>query len=131
VDVYKQGLTIVEVLVALVLLGVLGLISLGIVLPLRLNRDAGLSSQATGFARSYLELVKSRWLDLPSYNAFSLPNVCTVTASNCDLVISTGWTVGVINNSTWTATDNLRPVTVQVKQPDGGVLQLSTLVARP
>ena len=133
VGVYKQGLTLAEVLVALVLLGVLGLVSLGIILPLRLNRDAGLSSQATGFARSYLELIKTRWLDLPTYNALTLPNVCTTSSSSCDLVIATGWTVGIPGTvlSTWSATDNLRKVTVEVKQPDNKVVQLSTLVARP
>jgi prepilin-type N-terminal cleavage/methylation domain-containing protein len=133
VAVYKQGLTLVEVLVALVLLGVLGLISLGIVLPLRLNRDANLDTQATGLARSYLELVKTRWLDLPTFNALTLPNVCTTAAPTCDLVINTGWTVEVPATvvTGWAATDNLRTVTVLVRQPGGNVVELSTLVARP
>jgi prepilin-type N-terminal cleavage/methylation domain-containing protein len=55
------GFSIVEVLVSLVLLGVLVLVTTGFLTPLRLTRNSALQSSALSYARSYMELAKSKW----------------------------------------------------------------------
>lgn len=93
------GLTIVEVLVALVLLGVVILISAGLIIPLRVTRDSNIETQALSLARSYIELVRQRWLDpaeyeqSPSNNTVDPKWPTAGTATSNDLVLPNGWTL--------------------------------------
>jgi prepilin-type N-terminal cleavage/methylation domain-containing protein len=135
VHVYKSGFTIVELLVALVLLGVLITVAGGFVLPLNITRDSGRDSRATAAAQSYLELIKAKWLTDSEYTSQTLPVVCqdSSTATNCDLKIPNGWTLG-INTTTqaaWTTTQALRSVVVEITQTGGRTISFRTLVARP
>ena len=125
-----KGFTIVEILVALMLLGVLGMVALGMVLPLRVNRDTNLETRATAYARSYLELVKGRWLTSTVYEAGTLPTTCTI--GTCDLLLEARWDVKVATPSpAWTVTDQLRKIDVIVTNSDNKALTFSTLVAKP
>jgi prepilin-type N-terminal cleavage/methylation domain-containing protein len=133
--VHKSGFTIVELLVALLLLGALITVAGGFVLPLRLTRDSGAESKATAVAQSYLELLKGRWLAPADYAAQTLPVVClnSSTATNCDLKIQDDWTLGIdaTTKAAWTATEALRPVVVEIVSTGGRKITFRTLVARP
>jgi prepilin-type N-terminal cleavage/methylation domain-containing protein len=125
-----KGFTIVEILVALMLLGVLGMVALGMVLPLRINRDTNLETRATAYARSYLELIKGRWLTTSVYEAGTLPTICKT--GTCDLVLEDRWEVKVATPSpAWTVTDQIRKIDVVVTNSDNRAITFSTLVSRP
>ncbi len=132
---YKSGFTIVELLVALVLLGALITVAGGFVLPLRLTRDSGSESKATAVAQSYLELLKGKWLTDADYTAQTLPVVCqnSSAATNCDLKIQDDWTLGInaTTKAAWTTTEALRPVIVEIVLPGNRTITFRTLVARP
>jgi prepilin-type N-terminal cleavage/methylation domain-containing protein len=95
----KKGLTIVEVLVALVLLAALVLVSAGLLIPLQVTRNSNVSTQALSYARSYFEMVRQSWLDPTKYE--SSPTNTGVdpvwptwgTGSSVDLRLPTGWTL--------------------------------------
>jgi prepilin-type N-terminal cleavage/methylation domain-containing protein len=141
-----SGLTIIEVLVSLVLLGVLVLIASGLVIPLRLTRDSGVQTQALTYGRSYLELVKSLWLEPLKYTAVTLPKI---TGTTPDIKLPSGWTITpTINRFTSPTTelpqfgttavasmqfykDTLREVIITVKSPDEKTTTLRTIIARP
>ncbi len=127
----RKGFTLVEVLVALMLVGVLGMVALGMVLPLRLNRDTNLETRATAYARSYLELVKGRWLTSSAYALRTLPTTCTT--GSCDLLLEARWTVTVPPTlvSTWAATDPIRKIDVIVIDSNNKSATFSTLVTQP
>jgi prepilin-type N-terminal cleavage/methylation domain-containing protein len=141
-----SGLTIIEVLVSLILLGVLVLIASGLVIPLRLTRDSGIETQALTYGRSYMELVKSLWLEPSKYNAITLP---VISGSSASIKIPSGWTVTpTVNRFTSPTTelpqfgntavesmraykDTLREVVVTVTPPNGKAITLRTIIARP
>jgi prepilin-type N-terminal cleavage/methylation domain-containing protein len=141
-----SGLTILEVMVSLLLLGILALIASGLVIPLRVNRDSGRETQALTYGRSYIELVKSLWLEPNKYTAITLP---VVTGASPDIKLPTGWTITpAINRFTTPTTelpqfsntavpamrvysDTLREVVVTVTAPDNKTTILRTVIARP
>lgn len=132
----KHGFTLVEMLVSLVLLGVVLLVTSGLVLPLRLTKTASNETTGAAVAQSYLELLKSKWLDDTNYTNMVLPLVCTktdTTTIGCDIRIDTGWTLAIKSSvsTAWGATQTLRPVVVEVTMADGKIIPFSTLVARP
>lgn len=117
----KAGFTLVEILVALLLLSTVAFIAGAFVLPLRLTSESQTETRAVTYARSYLELVKVRWLSRANYlNAsgnWSLPTA--TSASTADIQLPTGWTLtvapGVVAPLTaWTTADTLRTVVVTV-----------------
>jgi prepilin-type N-terminal cleavage/methylation domain-containing protein len=142
----SKGLTIIEVLVALVLLGILSLIASGLVIPLRLSQDSGVETKALTYGRSYLELVKSLWLDPAKYTAITFP---TVTGANPAIKLPLGWSITPSANrftspttelsqfgstavtSMQTYRDTLREVIITVTPPNGKVITLRTIIARP
>jgi type II secretory pathway pseudopilin PulG len=130
----------VELLVALSLLGVVGVIATGLIVPLRLTSRTGSQSQALSYARSYLELVKARWADPTAYAAAVQPTTADTTGANgkpADIRVPGSWTVKAeITSDTgapWTADDALRRVSVTVSPSGSGTtpVRLTTLVAQP
>ncbi len=133
---HKHGFTLVEMLVSLVLLGVVLLVTSGLVLPLRLTKTASNETAGAAVAQSYLELLKSKWLDDTNYTNIVLPLVCPksdTTTLGCDIRVEDGWELKIKTtvSTAWTATQTLRPVVVEVTMKDGSVIPFSTLVARP
>jgi prepilin-type N-terminal cleavage/methylation domain-containing protein len=149
----KKGLTIVEVLVALVLLGALVLVSAGLLIPLQVTRKSNLDTQALSYARSYLELVRQLWLDPTKYE--STPTNTSVnpswptwgTTSGFSLRLPVGWslartaviktrpmyTTSVSNFSTTSnlprLRDTLREVTITVTPVGGPSVSVSALIS--
>jgi prepilin-type N-terminal cleavage/methylation domain-containing protein len=131
----NDGFSLIEMLVSLVLLGVLLLVVSGLVLPLNLTRTASNQTSAAAVSQSYLELLKSRWLNDATFTAMTLPLVCLKgsTTTGCDITIDSAWTLEIrpAIKSAWAATDLLRSVIVDVTMTDGKKVSFSTLVAKP
>lgn len=132
---HKKGFTIVELLVAITLLGVVALVATGFVIPLQVTRGSAIESQAVSYARTYIELVKSRWTDADTFrnsSGWGLPTVGT--AATNDIVVPDGWTITVANTTAWTATQNVRTLTITVTpatSTGGNPLTISTIIASP
>jgi prepilin-type N-terminal cleavage/methylation domain-containing protein len=133
----QHGLTLIEMMVALALVGVLGIIGGGLLLPMRMSREANAQSQALSYARSYLEMVKGRWLDANVYKNKTLPTWKIKGATNpasADMELPTGWAIAVPEASdatAWADTNNIRTVTVTVTMPALPEFKLSTQITRP
>jgi prepilin-type N-terminal cleavage/methylation domain-containing protein len=141
----NSGLTLIEVLVSLVLVSTLGFVASGLLIPLKLTRTTSIESQATALSRSYLELLKGRWLDDSKYSNpnDNLPITCAVgsTTSPCDLKIPSDWTLGIdaTTKAEWEKNlgkvgyipDRIRLVKVVVTAPNSPSVTFSTLVTKP
>jgi prepilin-type N-terminal cleavage/methylation domain-containing protein len=148
----SQGLTIVEVIVAIALLAVVVLISAGFVVPLQVTRSSSIETQALAYGRSYLELVREQWLESAKYEsspADATPNPVwpRLTGGTVDLKIPIDWSitpsVQIISSPTSANVafnaigltayrDTLRKVTVTVTPSnDGKPISLTTIIARP
>jgi prepilin-type N-terminal cleavage/methylation domain-containing protein len=133
----QQGLTLIEMMVALVLVGILGLISGGFILPMKMNRDSNAQAQALSYARSYLEMVKGRWLDATVYKNKTLPTWKVKGASTpatADIEVPNGWEISVpeaASTTAWADTNNIRMVTVKIKIPNQADFTLSSQITRP
>jgi prepilin-type N-terminal cleavage/methylation domain-containing protein len=136
----SKGFTLIEMMVALGLLGILGVVAGGFLLPMRMTNRTNNQSSGLTYARSYLEMVKNRWLELPTFKAATPPVVRVVpstTPAVYDMEIPTGWTVTLTcklasNSSTaCDEADQLRAVTVTVTMPNQPDVKLSTLISRP
>ena len=119
----RSGLTLIEIMVALALLGIIGLIAGGFLLPLRLTRTSNVETQALSLARSYLELVKNRWQALPDYCNTGDDLTGTLQAPQ-------GWSIQS-NKADWKKPDTLRTVKVTVTPTGSPAVQLSTRIMRP
>ncbi len=150
----KSGLTVVEVLVAVGLLGVVALITLGLIIPLRVTRDSNVETQALAYGRSYLELVRESWLEPSNYeaspsNATINPVWPSTTGGTPDLTLPSGWIItptatartGALYtdaNTAFSATalrgyrDTLRNVSIVIQPNNGGrAITLTTVIGRP
>jgi prepilin-type N-terminal cleavage/methylation domain-containing protein len=137
----KLGFTIIEVLVAILLLSTVILIATGFVLPLQVTRQSSIQTSALAYGRAYIELVKIRWTDSAAYTA-ATTNLPTVSnnGTNADIKMPAGWVLQV-NSTTWTSTQNIRTVTVSVRPVQGAGestadwqrrwVEVSTLITRP
>jgi prepilin-type N-terminal cleavage/methylation domain-containing protein len=132
----KAGFTLIEVLVSLALLGTVIFIVSGFILPLRLTRSSQIESNAVTYARSYIELVKVRWLNRDAFVNATLPTVGTGAAS--EIKLPEGWNLNVELREpgaslTVLSADTLRPVIVTVKPSSDQKtwVKLSTFIARP
>jgi prepilin-type N-terminal cleavage/methylation domain-containing protein len=130
----QAGFTLIEMMVALALVGILGIVASGFLTPFQINRHSSQESQATNYARSYLELVKGRWLNSASFKSGSLPKTCASgsTDTDCDFKLSTGWSLGIsaADVTAWKDTDTLRLVTVKAEQGTFSYT-FSTLISQP
>ncbi len=136
-----NGFTLIEILVALVLLGILGVVASGFLLPLRINRDSSQESQALTYARSYIEVLKSRWLDRNTFDNKNSSGVALVPVTYGVPVVGTTGAVDIkipsnewkieTNSSSWTSGDNLRTVEVKVTTPNSKIYKVITMVTRP
>ncbi|MEY4529319.1 MAG: hypothetical protein RLZZ156_40 [Deinococcota bacterium] len=113
----RKGFSIIEVLVAILLLSTVILVGTGFVLPLQVTKNSALETTALAYGRSYLELLKVRWSDTAAYNlpTTNLPTVST-DGTNADIKMSGGWQI-LPNSTTWNVADNIRTVTITVKPP--------------
>jgi prepilin-type N-terminal cleavage/methylation domain-containing protein len=109
----KQGFTLIEVLVSLVLVGVLVLILSTLVLPLGISRSTNIQTQAVSFGRSYLELIKTRWQIKNEYLSLTVPNTDPENPP-VDIALPSGWKIEA-NIADWKATDTIRTVRITVK----------------
>jgi prepilin-type N-terminal cleavage/methylation domain-containing protein len=132
---HQKGFTLIEMMVALVLVGVLGLIGGGFLLPMKMTRDANAQSQALSYARSYLEMVKGRWLDVSMYKNKTLPTWKVQGANgSADIEVPVNWEISVpeaADASAWADTKNIRTVTVTIKAPNQPEFTLSSQITRP
>jgi prepilin-type N-terminal cleavage/methylation domain-containing protein len=136
----STGFTLVEMMVALGLLGVLGVVAGGFLLPMRMTSRTSNQSSGLTYARSYLEMVKNRWLELPTFKSATAPMVRvapSTTPTVYDIEIPSGWTATLtcrLSSNTATACDEgdqLRAVTVTLTIPNQADVKLSTLISRP
>ena len=132
---HRSGFSLIEILVSLVLVGVLGLVAGGFLLPMRLSGNASGESQALAYARSSLEIVKNRWLNPGNFQSMVYPST---TGANADIKLATGWTlsfdcknVGVTPSVNCSGTDQLRTLTVKVKPLNRPEITLTTQLSRP
>jgi prepilin-type N-terminal cleavage/methylation domain-containing protein len=138
---HASGFTLIEILVALALLGILGVVASGFLLPLRINRDSAQESQALTYARSYVEILKSRWLDKNTFEnkdaagailspvTYGAPVVGTTGTADIKFP-SSDWKLET-NKSTWASGDSIRTVEVTVTPPNGKKYKIITMVAHP
>jgi prepilin-type N-terminal cleavage/methylation domain-containing protein len=136
----QGGFTLIELLVSLGLISLVGVVAGGFLLPLRLTRQANLETQGLSYARSYLEALKTRWVNTAGYNpanqatsARPVVAYATDTATvrdAADVVLPASWTVALaVTPSTG---DTYRSVTVTVTPPGTGTpLVLTTRVVQP
>jgi prepilin-type N-terminal cleavage/methylation domain-containing protein len=155
---HKAGLTLIEVLISIALLGAVVLLAQGFIIPLQVTKRSNTESSALNIAKSYIELIKVNWLRSDLYGV----SVATVNADTTfkyfpkwgstgtvDIKVPVGWTIGAVATSTngtsasntafnavklVTLKDTLRLVTVTVTPPiDSGSkpVVLTTLIARP
>jgi prepilin-type N-terminal cleavage/methylation domain-containing protein len=155
---FQKGLTVIEVLVAIALLGAVVLLAQGFVIPLQLTQRSSLESSSLNYAKSYIELIKVNWLQASLYGL----DVATVNADSTfkywpkwgttgtvDIKLPTGWTIAAVATSANTSSvndakfnavalktlkDTLRLVTVTVTPPTASgakPIVLTTLIARP
>jgi prepilin-type N-terminal cleavage/methylation domain-containing protein len=133
----SRGFSLIEMMVALSLVGILGVVAGGFLLPLRLNGTSAKESQALTYAKSYLEITKNRWLDINEYRKGKegLPVVRKVgqTTTPYDLEIPSDWTMEVseVLANTWLDGDQIRNISVTFKAPSQPDLKLSTQISRP
>ncbi len=137
----RKGFSIIEVLVAILLLSTVILVGTGFVLPLQVTKKSALETTALAYGRSYLELLKVRWSDTAAYNlpTGNLPSVST-NATSADIKMPAGWQI-LPNSTAWNVADNIRAVTITVKPPqDSGEtttdwqrrwVEVGTLITRP
>ncbi len=154
----NAGLTIIEVLISIALLGAVVLLAQGFIIPLQVTKKSNTESSALNIAKSYIELIKVNWLRSDLYGS----DVATVNADTTfkyfpkwgstgtvDVKVPVGWTVGAAATSAngtsaanaafnvgklVTLKDTLRLVTVTVTPPtDSGSkpVVLTTLISRP
>jgi prepilin-type N-terminal cleavage/methylation domain-containing protein len=134
---HQRGFTLIEMMVALVLVGLLGLIGSGFLLPLQMNRKSNSQAQALSYARSYLEIVKGRWLDTTLYKNKTLPTwkiKGTSTPATADIEVPEGWEISVpeaSSSTAWADSKNIRTVTVKIKIPHQSDFTLSSQITRP
>jgi prepilin-type N-terminal cleavage/methylation domain-containing protein len=130
----KQGFTLVEVLVAMALLGILVIMASGLLIPLRITTQTSAEGRAASIARSYIEILKSRWLARTDYinSPYNVPSVSD-TSTSADIKLPSGWIL-TVNSADWTSNDTLRTVTVTVK-PDANDVKsnviIETMINRP
>ncbi len=135
------GFSLIEVLIAILLLSSVILIATGFILPLKVTKVSAEQTAAATYARSYIELLKVRWSDTTNYTAPTTgsPTISS-NGSSADIEMPTGWDL-TTNSTTWTTADNIRTVTVTVKPPQKSGestvvwqsrwLVLSVLITRP
>jgi prepilin-type N-terminal cleavage/methylation domain-containing protein len=136
----SKGFTLVEMMVALGLLGILGVVAGGFLLPMRMTSRTNNQSSGLTYARSYLEMVKNRWLELSTFKAITAPAIRVApntTPTVYDIEIPSGWTATLTCSLASNATiacdegDQLRTVTVTITVPNQSSVKLSTLISRP
>jgi prepilin-type N-terminal cleavage/methylation domain-containing protein len=129
----QNGFTLIEVIVALALVSVLGIVATGFLVPLKITRQSAAETQAMTYAHSYLETLKTKWLTTAEYQGMTQPSLSTdnPTPAIPDLTVDTGWTI-TANTGDWTAAQTLRTIKVTVTPPNSGTpVVITTKVAAP
>jgi prepilin-type N-terminal cleavage/methylation domain-containing protein len=136
-----NGFTLIEILVSLALLGILGVVASGFLLPLRINRDSSQESQALTYARSYVEVLKSRWLDQKTFENKNSSGIALVPITYGAPTVGITGTVDIklpsntwkleTNSASWAPGDNLRTVEVTITTPNSKTYKVITMVTRP
>jgi prepilin-type N-terminal cleavage/methylation domain-containing protein len=127
----SNGFSLIEVLAALALLGVLGVIAGGFMVPLKLSQQSSQESQALAYGRTFIEILKSRWTNEATYKAMTVPSASTdnPVPAKPDIEVAAGWTISS-NTSSWTADQTTRNVVVTINSPNGKPTVLTTQITR-
>jgi prepilin-type N-terminal cleavage/methylation domain-containing protein len=152
----RRGLSLIEVLVSLLLLGAVVLLSLGIIIPLRVTKASSVESQALALGKSYLELVKTRWQAEKFYTGLDAATADGTTtgrwplaksSGSPDLKLPVGWTLSrtaTVQGSSTTGEsklvgafdgykDTLRLVKITIAPPTGlgKSIEIISYISRP
>jgi prepilin-type N-terminal cleavage/methylation domain-containing protein len=134
-QVRQAGFSLIEMLISLALVGILGVIAGGFILPLRMTRNTSSQTQSLAIARSYLEITKNSWLNKINFEKQTLPTLSTANTSSSDIKLPNDWTVTTdckgITNTICTATDELRTMKITVTAPNRPTLTLMTQISKP
>jgi type II secretory pathway pseudopilin PulG len=144
----QQGMTLIEVMVALVLLMAASVIMAMSSSAFKGLRGSQSDTVAINFARAYIDSLKSTWNDT-GYLSASLPNLTapdnlkyrlTVTEKNTGdntiVVKCTDFATTCTGTNLVTSTDaavlskSLRSVSIEIQDANGRVKRLSTIIAR-
>jgi prepilin-type N-terminal cleavage/methylation domain-containing protein len=126
-----SGLTLIEMLVAITLLGFVGVALTGFLTPFKISQDSSQESVATAYGRTYIETLKAKWTDKAVFDAKTMLTKSTddPKPASPEIELSDGWDVSV-NSGDWTTTGTLRTVKVTVTAPNSKTFLLSTQISR-
>jgi prepilin-type N-terminal cleavage/methylation domain-containing protein len=145
----QRGFTLIELIVSLGLISLVGVVAGGFLLPLRLTRQSNLETQGLTYARSYMEALKTRWINKAGYKpgnyltsdrpimAYDTDTAAVQAAA--DVVFPASWTYTAtitpsttISGSVTTVSDVYRTVKVTVQPPGNQApVVLTTRVVQP
>lgn len=132
-------MTIVEVLVAMVIMSLALIIFSYLSGPIRMIQLAQSETRAAGFARGYLDLVRATWSSDSEYKAGKLPLQTPPDGFAYKVRVNDAVNNTLINEYTYSATtppaatnhtSKLRHITITVTNPRGLELKLDTEVVR-
>lgn len=135
-----QGLTLVEVLVALVILAVAGLMMGYFITSFRVTQRAQFDTKAQTFARSYFDTLRADWAmgNYQSSRPLGPAEVSPPTGYGYHIIIKDSedkladYTYGATTEPSGTISDSaLKAVTLEVTNPQGRTFPFSTLIAKP
>jgi prepilin-type N-terminal cleavage/methylation domain-containing protein len=130
-----SGMTLIETLVALVILGMTIMLFGSFVTSLQSNRTAKEQTTALAYARNYLEGLRSKWQTLEGYQTLSLATPDNPPASyelEVDVQNDDGSTIfSFPNGSSSNDLSALRNITLTFTDEEDKTVTLVTQFARP
>jgi prepilin-type N-terminal cleavage/methylation domain-containing protein len=123
-----NGLTLIEVLVALVIITVTTLLLGYFISGFTATNTARSDTQAQVFARSYFEAVRSEWATPLDYKTKPLPDPATLTGLPAGFSIA-GYRVS--NNETVGGEDILRDIRLELIGPKNKAYVFETRIVKP
>mgnify|MGYP002778727681 FL=1 len=130
-----SGMTLVEILVALVIMGLTIMLFGSFVTSLQSTRTAREQTTALAYARNYLEGLRSKWQTLEGYQTLSLATPVDPPASyelEVDIQNDSGSTIfSFPNGSSSDDLSALRNITLTFTDEEDKTVKLITQIARP
>lgn len=125
---HRNGLTLIEVLVALVIITVTTLLLGYFISGYTATNTARSDTQAQVFARSYFEAVRSEWATPPDYKNKPLPDPATLTG------LPAGFRVvsyGVSGKESVGGEEILRDIRLELVGPKNKTFVFETRIVKP
>lgn len=130
-----RGMTLIEILVALVILGITIMLFGSFVTSLQSNKKATEQSTALAYARNYLETLRVKWQTLEGYQTLSLATPTAPPPSyDLNVQIQNGDGDTVFSFPSGSSSDDLSPlrnVTLTFTDEEDKTVTLVTQLARP